>query len=279
MEHLALQHTMRGQTLRTSRPDFELFRYLWQRRLIDDREFNDLKSGNHNLTRPPPSFLIQANDRSRRDTPRRRGLEQPVRQSAPPTNTSRTTSDPLLYGELPRTITSPSGVVVHNTAIGPGALNTHIITPSGVGSRPYTTLEQSPAGPPGFSQDHDVAAVDPLEQNPTASVEGRDSGYGTMSNSGPNHSSRDDDAGSVRTMISDASLVFQPPKEREDLISAFVDDLREALGLSTMDLAQRTRIVEQLSGLLKTFSLRLGNGAVLSQHQQDAKNFIRQQRE
>jgi hypothetical protein len=79
-------------------------------------------------------------------------------------------------------------------------------------------------------------------------------------------------------MLSDASLVFQPPKEREDLVSAFVDDLREELGLGTMDVAGRTRIIAQLSGFLKVFSLKLGNG-VLSAQEQDAKNFIRQQRE
>jgi hypothetical protein len=174
-----------------------------------------------------------------------------------------------------RLATSPGEEIIHNTVTGPSDSGPRTTVRSG----PQHDLEQSSAEPPGASRDHHAsAAIDPTEQHMAASVEGRDSGYGTMSNTGPNHSNREDDAGSVRTMLSDASHVFQPPKAREDLISAFVDDLRDELGLGTMDVAGRTRIIVQLSGLLKVFSLKLGH-AVLSQEEQDAKNFIRQQRE
>ncbi|KAL1792318.1 hypothetical protein ACET3X_008825 [Alternaria dauci] len=65
MHHLANEHTMRGQTLRTSRPDFGLFQYLWQRRLIDDADLKELKGGNHNLMRRPGNF-VETNGREGR---------------------------------------------------------------------------------------------------------------------------------------------------------------------------------------------------------------------
>jgi hypothetical protein len=264
MEHLAFQHNMRGQTLRTSRPDFELFRYLWNRRLIDYGDFKELTSGNYFLSRPPTETPV-TDTRSRRIALRRgvSGREDMHREATP---------DRDVYTRL---ATSPGEEIVHSTLTGPSDSGLRTTVRSG----PQHDLEQSSAEPPGVSRDHYArAAIDPTEQHMAASVEGRDSGYGTMSNTGPNRSNREDDAGSVRTMLSDASHVFQPPKAREDLISAFVDDLREELGLGTMDVAGRTRIIAQLSGLLKVFSLKLGN-AVLSQEEQDAKNFIRQQRE
>ncbi|KAF2851059.1 hypothetical protein T440DRAFT_373212, partial [Plenodomus tracheiphilus IPT5] len=57
MQHLADAHTMRGQTLRTSRPDFRLFQHLWQKRLIDDHDLKELQGGNHNLTRLPGNYV------------------------------------------------------------------------------------------------------------------------------------------------------------------------------------------------------------------------------
>jgi hypothetical protein len=64
MHHLAYEHTMRGQTLRTSRPDFRLFEYLWRMRLIDAEDLKELKGGNHNLTHPPGNF-VEMNGRRR----------------------------------------------------------------------------------------------------------------------------------------------------------------------------------------------------------------------
>ncbi|OAL49934.1 hypothetical protein IQ07DRAFT_476105, partial [Pyrenochaeta sp. DS3sAY3a] len=65
MHHVAYSHTMYGETLRTSRPDFEMFHYLWQRRLIDDQDLKELKGGNHNLTSPPGNF-VETNGRQGR---------------------------------------------------------------------------------------------------------------------------------------------------------------------------------------------------------------------
>jgi hypothetical protein len=264
MEHLAFQHTTRGQTLRTSRPDFELFSFLWRKRLIDDQDFKELNT-EFRLTSRPPTEMPVTDTRSRHVALRRRVSEREDThgEAIPVTD---------VYARL---ATSPGEGIVYNTVTGPSDSGPRTTVRSG----PQHDLEQSSAEPPGASRDHHAsAAIDPTEQHMAASVEGRDSGYGTMSNTGPNHSNREDDAGSVRTMLSDASHVFQPPKAREDLISAFVDDLRDELGLGTMDVAGRTRIIVQLSGLLKVFSLKLGH-AVLSQEEQDAKNFIRQQRE
>jgi hypothetical protein len=57
MEHVA-QHHDSGETLRTSRPEFQLFDHLWQKRLIDDEDLRELKEGNHNLVRPPARLNV-----------------------------------------------------------------------------------------------------------------------------------------------------------------------------------------------------------------------------
>ncbi|KAI2484590.1 hypothetical protein Ptr902_03530 [Pyrenophora tritici-repentis] len=73
MEHIAYDHVMQGQTLqRTSRPDFHLFEFLWQRRLIDDEDLKELKGGNHNLSHPPANFVETAGRRRDRDGRRHR---------------------------------------------------------------------------------------------------------------------------------------------------------------------------------------------------------------
>ncbi|EMD64240.1 hypothetical protein GGP41_006675 [Bipolaris sorokiniana] len=66
MHHVASAHVMYGQTLRTSRPDFALFEYLWQQRLIDAEDLKELKAGNHNLTRPPGNFVEMGGARRER---------------------------------------------------------------------------------------------------------------------------------------------------------------------------------------------------------------------
>jgi hypothetical protein len=112
-----------------------------------------------------------------------------------------------------------------------------------------------------------------------SSTNGRgDSGYSSMPDTVQQSLRVDDDARSVRTMLSDASLVFQPPQERENLISAFVNDLYEDAKFDELLESARDRVIAQLSELLRCFSLRLENGTHLSK-ENDAKNFIRQQRE
>ncbi|KAJ4292436.1 protein phosphatase regulator [Kalmusia sp. IMI 367209] len=69
IEHVAAFHHNLGETLRISRPDFHLFQHLWQKRLIDDQDFKELKGGNHCLARTPSNFTV-TNGRFER---RRRG--------------------------------------------------------------------------------------------------------------------------------------------------------------------------------------------------------------
>ncbi|KAF2257069.1 hypothetical protein BU26DRAFT_35536 [Trematosphaeria pertusa] len=71
MDHIAYWHTMVGETLKTSRPDFHLFQHLWQKRLIDEQDLKELKGGNHNLTRPPTNYTV-TNGRRERDGRRQR---------------------------------------------------------------------------------------------------------------------------------------------------------------------------------------------------------------
>ncbi|KAL5114084.1 hypothetical protein ACEQ8H_008016 [Pleosporales sp. CAS-2024a] len=77
MQHLATQHTMLGQTLRTSRPDFHLFTFLWNHRVIRDADFKELIGGNHNLSQPPGNF-VETNGRERRRERERRQRRQHV---------------------------------------------------------------------------------------------------------------------------------------------------------------------------------------------------------
>lgn len=42
LNHIALHHHMMGYSLAASRPDFALFKYLWQKHLIPDAEYQDL---------------------------------------------------------------------------------------------------------------------------------------------------------------------------------------------------------------------------------------------
>lgn len=65
MDHVAYHHSVLGETLRTSRPDFHLFQHLWQKRLIDDADLKELKGGNHNLTRQPNNFTVTNGRRGR----------------------------------------------------------------------------------------------------------------------------------------------------------------------------------------------------------------------
>ncbi|KAF2447006.1 hypothetical protein P171DRAFT_519334 [Karstenula rhodostoma CBS 690.94] len=74
MDHIAYEHFQRGQTLKTSRPDFGLFHHLWNKRLIDDQDLKELKGGNHNLTRVPLNFTVTGTGRRDRD-----GRRQPQR--------------------------------------------------------------------------------------------------------------------------------------------------------------------------------------------------------
>jgi len=83
MQHVATEHTMLGQTLRTSRPDFDLYRYLWKMRLIDDQDYKELQGGNHNLARRLGNFTETGGRERRRDRDERRHRRQHVTATRP----------------------------------------------------------------------------------------------------------------------------------------------------------------------------------------------------
>lgn len=56
MIHMA-EHMRNGQTLATSRPDFHLFKYLWQQRIINDIDYQELM-GNYHLDHAPRPFVL-----------------------------------------------------------------------------------------------------------------------------------------------------------------------------------------------------------------------------
>lgn len=65
MEHIANRHTKLGETFMSGRPDFHLFRHLWQKRIIDDDKVRGL-TGENELNRPnhigpsrPDFYLFQ----------------------------------------------------------------------------------------------------------------------------------------------------------------------------------------------------------------------------
>ncbi|KAH8708614.1 hypothetical protein GQ44DRAFT_627628 [Phaeosphaeriaceae sp. PMI808] len=84
MHHLAHEHTMLGQTLRTSRPDFGLFYHLWRKRLIDAQDLKELNGGNHNLEHPPGNFVETNGRGARREREERRHRRQHVTASRQP---------------------------------------------------------------------------------------------------------------------------------------------------------------------------------------------------
>lgn len=63
MRHLA-GHMRNGQTFATSRPDFHLFKYLWQQRVLNDVDYQELM-GNYCLDHAPRLFMV-TNGPSRR---------------------------------------------------------------------------------------------------------------------------------------------------------------------------------------------------------------------
>ena len=66
MNHVALHHRL-GHRLAHARPDFELYTYLWNKRLISDADYRDLKGNNEDRSRAVaayPSPPVSPNERS-----------------------------------------------------------------------------------------------------------------------------------------------------------------------------------------------------------------------
>lgn len=87
MLHIAMQHHRLGHRLAHARPDFELYTYLWQKRVISDAAYRDIKGNSkgrarhvQNYPTPPVSPqeqistpFTQTSSNSRREQDRRRG--------------------------------------------------------------------------------------------------------------------------------------------------------------------------------------------------------------
>lgn len=104
-----------------------------------------------------------------------------------------------------------------------------------------------------------------------------DSGYGSLTDPLIEANAvEEDDARSVRSILTNKSRVKLAPDDEKLIISAFVGDLCQSFRLHG-DLPVRDRISASLPDLLRTFSLRLEENAS-SKGEWDAKEFIRQQR-
>jgi hypothetical protein len=98
MQHVASAHTERDQRLTTSRPDFDLFRHMWRKRLIGDEDLKKLYEPGHRLTsRPPREVGGRRRNREERIivSPSRNPLDRSVipghqSMSEPPRETSET---------------------------------------------------------------------------------------------------------------------------------------------------------------------------------------------
>ncbi|RDI84811.1 hypothetical protein Vi05172_g5266 [Venturia inaequalis] len=77
MAHVA-EHFRNGETLAASRPDFHLFKYLWQRRVINDIDYQELM-GNYHLDRAPRPFVLTNGPSRVRRQDRLRPIPQAIR--------------------------------------------------------------------------------------------------------------------------------------------------------------------------------------------------------
>jgi hypothetical protein len=99
-----------------------------------------------------------------------------------------------------------------------------------------------------------------------------DSGYGSLGELVLD--SKDDDAVSVHSLITNASQVNLPTEEKMNVILAFAADLCQDIGFSKYRPHERGRILASLSNLLKSFALRLEKNAT-SKAEHTAKEFLR----
>jgi hypothetical protein len=125
--------------------------------------------------------------------------------------------------------------------------------------------ENARADPPSYGD-----MVGPMNTN-------LDSGYGSVPNAISMNNKENDDAHSIRSVITNASRVLLPPEEGENLISAFAGDLYQDIGFYDKSDDACGHLSTRLPELLKTFTLRLEKN-VGSKTERDAKEFVRQQR-
>ncbi|KAF2689770.1 hypothetical protein K458DRAFT_384408 [Lentithecium fluviatile CBS 122367] len=269
MDHIGVCHHMLGETLKTSRPDFHLFAYLWQRRLIDDQDLIELKGGNHNLARPPSNFRI-SNARRERDSRIQRSRHVHIPPREPAGSVDQVQSLDL----------DPVHDPVDEDNVFPGPLRADP-PPSPAfpacdnGKAESQVRTQVESIPPTVRIEH-LSSTCALNQTDVVGENlHMDSGYGSMTNGVVE---QNDDAMSTCTIITNASRVSLPGVEREQVTSAFSGDLCQDIGFQGYQTDARSRVLASLPDLLKTFSERLGDSAT-SKAQYDAKEFLRQQRD
>jgi len=78
MTHLA-EHMREGRSFALSRPEFPLFKYLWQQRIIGDVDYQELVGNYHLQHEPRPYVLLSGPSRARRQE---RDRLRPVSQTA-----------------------------------------------------------------------------------------------------------------------------------------------------------------------------------------------------
>ncbi|KAF2015665.1 hypothetical protein BU24DRAFT_491882 [Aaosphaeria arxii CBS 175.79] len=244
MKHISETHVMIGQTLKISRPDFSLYRHLWQKQLIDDQDLRELRGGNHCLTRPPLSYTIATKRRSSRQR-RRRGTA------------SRPSAD--------RMIVHPDYWTPRHTPSNSGSEDNDGL--SQVQLERIVSLESDPDVPNPAPDGSTMAPTDTHF----------DSGYHSVTDTGAKATSEIDDTMSIRSILTNASRVDLPAHEREQLTSAFAVDLCQDMKLSRYSDDARERILSRLPDLLKGFTLRLEESTTCKA-ERNAKEFLRQQR-
>jgi hypothetical protein len=237
--HLKTSHTFLGETLKLARPDFQLFEYLWEKRLIDKGEFEQLK-GNDWLSQLPPSLATSQRSETR--------------DRSPHLNVSRTEiirtgghlGEDTEYGSIMPT--DETAAIPHFSDLEPSTApvqpnpDSPCCTPSGLG----------------------IATTNPQ----------MDSGYGSMATPTVD---LDDDTMSIGSIITNASRVSMHGTEKTQVTSAFSGDLCQDVRLRQLSADAREGILARLPDLLKMFAIRLEESAT-SRAESDAKEFLRQQR-
>jgi hypothetical protein len=306
LEHHNLVHSASGVTLRNSRPDFQLFHFLWAKRLIGEEDYNELRSGNHNLTRPPATVVRIDNRRERyAQRPQTQALGRPQASlsfSRPPTfrnmaqaqastrieSTGPTNQESVRFG----TTTNISSSDRNNGRLAPVVHNTTRLLRDTI-ARTSTLHDQ--ATETVVDQDHDQ--IRETENRPSDALRPRDvvkdclasdvntngltdsqvdSGYHSRSH-GATADTNVDDTASIISIITNASRIQLPTEEKEHVISAFACDICQDVDFLEYDANARERMLTRLPDIIKSFAMRL-ESVVTSKQEHDAKEFLRQQR-
>lgn len=237
--HIKNTHILRGETIKLARPDSHLFRYLWDKRLIDHDDYLELER-DYCLLQAPSPFAI-----SRLREGRDRDLDIDISQ----------TENAILVGNTGDTTEHGTNIPTDRT---------DALTGRNRSIRNTTRLVDNPDLSSHMTSEVNVATTNPP----------MDSGYGSLTNPTIND---DEDVVSVRSIITHASRVSLDMTEKGQVTSAFSSDLCQDLDLGQLLADARDRVLTRLPDLLKTFAVRLEQ-SVNSKAQSDAKEFLRQQR-